>query len=387
MLAVCRQVGSIIQASGREAFACSLSSRVVGRTHASRFCSTSSEGSSAAKKSLGELTQDTPSTAGKRLFQKVLDGQHVPVDDAAAANKPPSAAGRAFGALGNFMFYGGLLGAIGFQASTYVYTVEDVQKMDKEAKEAAVAEGGPVNEVYAWLIHRFCSAREWYAEKISDLTEPPSDVLLPDMHPVHAVHALRTLVLDVDDVLVRSTWSRGVGWKTFKRPGASDFLDVVARHFEVVTFSNRTHTYVDPILNRVDPGMARSDGPVVAYRLYRNACRMVDNVHVRDLSRLNRDLRRTLFIVSESNAHTVAQHDNVLVIPDWEDMNPDDRTLLDILPLLEIVSKQDVLDVRVVCRSYKDKDVVAEFRSRMEQADRKQAQKASQSGRPRFAFG
>lgn len=165
-------------------------------------------------------------------------------------------------------------------------------------------------------------------------------MLLPEMHPVHAAHALRTLVLDVDDVLVRSTWSRGVGWKTFKRPGASDFLDVLARHFELVTFSNRTHTYVDPILNRVDPGMLRADGPVVAYRLYKNACRMVDNLHVRDLSRLNRDLRRTLFIVSESNKHTVAQQENVLVIPDWEDMNPDDRTLLDILPLLEILSKQ-----------------------------------------------
>lgn len=48
---------------------------------------------------------------------------------------------------------------------------------------------------------------------------------------------------------------------------------------------------------------------------------------------------------------------------------------------------QDVLDVRVVCRSYKDKDVVAEFRRRMEEADRKQAQKASQSARPRFSFG
>lgn len=48
---------------------------------------------------------------------------------------------------------------------------------------------------------------------------------------------------------------------------------------------------------------------------------------------------------------------------------------------------QDVLDVRVVCRSYKDKDVVSEFRSRMAEADRKQAQKVSQSTRPRISFG
>jgi NLI interacting factor-like phosphatase len=103
------------------------------------------------------------------------------------------------------------------------------------------------------------------------LAEPPSDMLLPDQHPLQQAHKLRTLVLDVDDVLVQSTWSRGVGWKTFKRPGASDFLDVLCRQYELVVFANRSHSYVDPILNRVDPGIVRGDGPTIAYRLYKNA--------------------------------------------------------------------------------------------------------------------
>jgi mitochondrial import inner membrane translocase subunit TIM50 len=109
------------------------------------------------------------------------------------------------------------------------------------------------------------------------------------------------------------------------------------------------------------------------------------NEHVRDLSKLNRDLSRTLFIVGESRAHTVLQQENVLVIPDWKGMDPSDRTLLDILPLLEILSKQDVLDVRVVCQSYKGTDVVQEFRSRLEAAASKAAQ-AAQPTRTRFGF-
>lgn len=96
-------------------------------------------------------------------------------------------------------------------------------------------------------------------------------MLLPDQHPLQQAHKLRTLVLDVDDVLVQSTWNRGVGWKTFKRPGASDFLDVLCRQYELVVFANRSHSYVDPILNRVDPGIVRGDGPTIAYRLYKNA--------------------------------------------------------------------------------------------------------------------
>lgn len=35
---------------------------------------------------------------------------------------------------------------------------------------------------------------------------------------------VRTLVLDLDDTLVHSDWTRGRGWRTFKRPGAEDFL-------------------------------------------------------------------------------------------------------------------------------------------------------------------
>lgn len=102
-------------------------------------------------------------------------------------------------------------------------------------------------------------------------------MLLPDQHPLQQAHKLRTLVLDVDDVLVQSTWNRGVGWKTFKRPGASDFLDVLCRQYELVVFANRSHSYVDPILNRVDPGVVRGDGPTIAYRLYKN----VNSIRVR----------------------------------------------------------------------------------------------------------
>jgi mitochondrial import inner membrane translocase subunit TIM50 len=119
--------------------------------------------------------------------------------------------------------------------------------------------------------------------------------------------------------------------------------------------------------------------------IYTVAAHVQGNQHVRDLSKLNRDLSRTLFIVGESNAHTVLQQENVLVIPDWKDMDSSDRTLLDILPLLEILSKQDVLDVRVVCQSYKGTDVVQEFRRRMEAAAN-QPPKPVQPVRSRFGF-
>lgn len=53
----------------------------------------------------------------------------------------------------------------------------------------------------------------WYLEKRKNIVEemkkyadPPSDKLLPDLPP-HARH-IKTLVLDLDNVLVHSDWSR-----------------------------------------------------------------------------------------------------------------------------------------------------------------------------------
>lgn len=92
---------------------------------------------------------------------------------------------------------------------------------------------------------------------------------------------------------------------------------------------------------------------------------MQNNENMRDLSKLNRDLSQVIFVVTESKAKTVEPADNVLVIPDYDAANaPQDTTLLDVVPLLELVWKQDVPDTRVVCRSYQGKHVVDEFRKR-----------------------
>jgi hypothetical protein len=94
-----------------------------------------------------------------------------------------------------------------------------------------------------------------------------------------------------------------------------------------------------------------------------------DNENMRDLTKLNRDLRNVIFIVTESKAKTVQPAENVLVIPDLAPLDSDagtlqDTTLLDIVPLLELVWKQDVPDTRAVCKSYQGTNVVQEFRRR-----------------------
>ena len=48
-----------------------------------------------------------------------------------------------------------------------------------------------------------------------------------------------TLVLDLDGVLVHSDWTRGRGWRTFKRPGVEDFLKRMAPYYEIVVYTSQ----------------------------------------------------------------------------------------------------------------------------------------------------
>jgi hypothetical protein len=77
----------------------------------------------------------------------------------------------------------------------------------------------------------------------------------------------------------------------YKRPGAADFLQAMAQNYEVVLYTDETNTYADPVLARLDP-----DGRCISWRLYRQDTQYADGAHVRDLSKLNRDLGRTLFL-------------------------------------------------------------------------------------------
>lgn len=54
-------------------------------------------------------------------------------------------------------------------------------------------------------------------------------------------------------------------------------------YFEVVVYSDQLFTYVEPVMDRVDPER-------MIYRLHRTDTLYVNGKHVRDLSRLGREM-------------------------------------------------------------------------------------------------
>ena len=191
-------------------------------------------------------------------------------------------------------------------------------------------------------LERIRRARDELESRYRYYVEPSRDKLLPDpIVPYPGAQPPRTLVLDLDETLIHSEWTRTTGWRTAKRPGVDAFLAYMAQFYEVVVFTSALPGYADPILDKMDPN------GYIAHRLYRHETRYRDGLHVKDLSKLNRDLRRTIIVDNDSRLFAL-QADNGIAVSEWRGDDADDTELLRLAAFLEWVARSDVEDVRQV---------------------------------------
>lgn len=95
------------------------------------------------------------------------------------------------------------------------------------------------------------------------------------------------------------------------------------------------------------------------YKLFREATGFSDGHIVKDLTNLNRDLKKVVLLdVNKDNASL--QPDNAVIMPKW-DGKPGDRGLVEMIPFLESIAIYAPADVRPVLKHYAGKDIPREF--------------------------
>jgi Dullard-like phosphatase family protein len=136
-----------------------------------------------------------------------------------------------------------------------------------------------------------------------------------------------TLVLDLDETLVHYYEFEGVGNYGI-RPGMHEFLERMRSvGYELVIFTAATQDYADWVIGQIDPN------GLVEHRLYRQNTLPWGPLFVKDLSRLNRDLERTL-IIDNVQENFMLHPNNGIFISTWYD-HPNDTALFELVPLLE----------------------------------------------------
>lgn len=123
--------------------------------------------------------------------------------------------------------------------------------------------------------------------------------------------------------------------------------------------------YVDPVVDRLDEKHC-----LISYRLSRSATRYQDGVHYRDLSKLNRDPAKVIYISAHA-LESCLQPENCVQIKPWMGEDVDDTALLDLLPFLEFVGRSGPADIRQVLASYQGRDIPKEFIERSKEHQRR----------------
>ncbi|CAH7686617.1 HAD-like domain-containing protein [Phakopsora pachyrhizi] len=166
-----------------------------------------------------------------------------------------------------------------------------------------------------------------------------------------------TLLLDLEDLLVHSSWDREHGWRMAKRPGVDYFLSYLSQLYEIVIFTTQPAYIAAPVCEKLDPY-----GYYAPYKIFRECCLsrgLIKPQLIKDLDYLGRDLKKVVYL--ETNPEVVQlQPYNGFILPKWTG-KPDDTGLVDLIPLLEAIVFNGVIDVRSVCKAYEGRDPIKAY--------------------------
>jgi len=115
------------------------------------------------------------------------------------------------------------------------------------------------------------------------------------------------LVVDLDETLIHYNEKESV---VHERAYVGEFLQRMAKIFEVVIFTAGTKAYADNIIDSIDPEHC------VSFRLYRNHITLHEGAPIKDLSKLGRELNRTI-IIDNLSSNFRLQPDNGILISSW----------------------------------------------------------------------
>ena len=164
--------------------------------------------------------------------------------------------------------------------------------------------------------------------------------LLPDKSIVH-MHK-KTLLLDLDETLIHSTFAhetsadfnfsvkfgrQAVPVSVVKRPGVEEFLEECGALFEVFIFTASVPEYANPIIDLLD------NKKRVQHRLFRQDCTETNSGYIKNLSRVNRDLKDLIIVdvrFTQNSPYAYSFNpENAVPIKSWFS-DPEDLSLIHI---------------------------------------------------------
>jgi mitochondrial import inner membrane translocase subunit TIM50 len=214
--------------------------------------------------------------------------------------------------------------------------------------------------------------------RFNTVFEPASDSLLPDWPtaPCYAGVPLDTpcpplLVIDLEKTLVASVHDGKHGWRHVKRPGVENFIKVMSQYYEVVLFSENDIGVVQEIFMAIDPNNQ-------THKLGVSAAEVSGTKVLKRLDLMNRDPRRIIVIDDNPTSVEKCMENTLLVKPFTDVNNKFDRTLDNLIPLLQAFIHDGSTDFRKTIADLGTNDAndaLDEYRMRVHERKRQENRK------------
>ena len=133
------------------------------------------------------------------------------------------------------------------------------------------------------------------------------------------------------------------------RPGLEIFLEIIKEFYEIIIFTIGTREYANIILDLIEK---KNNTKYFDGRLYRDHATKIGNKYIKDLSKIGRDLSKTLIV--DNNPHSFKfQHENGILISSYFGEKNNDKALIELQKVLIKIYKEKK-DVRDSIAKYKE---------------------------------
>ena len=160
-----------------------------------------------------------------------------------------------------------------------------------------------------------------------------------------------TLVLDLDETMISFKFTKislGIG-KLHLRPGLEEFLEEIKKYYEIIVFTSGTKDYADAILSIIEQ---KNNSKYFDGLLYREHTILMGKKYIKDLSKLGRDLSKTIIVDNLPHSFKLQRENGILINSFYGD-NMDDKALFELKRILINIYK-DKKDVRDSIFKYKE---------------------------------
>ena len=132
------------------------------------------------------------------------------------------------------------------------------------------------------------------------------------------------------------------------RPGLYEFLDnLIKLKCELIIFTSSNKERADEIINIIEKKKKYFSG-----RLYREYCTLIGAAYVKDISKLGRDLTKSIIIDNDLGCFYLQQENGILIKTFTGEEN--DKNLINLYPILDKIIKSPFKDIRYEINKYRD---------------------------------